>query len=278
MSLYRQLVIFTDLDGTLLDHHSYSYDAALPMLDKLQEHHIAVIPNTSKTFFEVQQLRRELSLNTPFIVENGAAVYIPPDFFSQPPSDCEFVDGYWRRSFSQERSYWLNLVAQHKSAFAGAFKGFSEMTTDELSLATGLSLADAEMANKRQFSEPLQWLGTDSQKQHFSQQMKSAGANVLQGGRFLHISGQCNKGTALRWLTQEFAKQQPQFQFKSVALGDSFNDNDMLETADIAVQIKTSKHDFPQLFRTDAVWQSKLLGPKGWTECLEQILTQELQI
>lgn len=276
--MYKQLVIFTDLDGTLLDHHSYSYAAALPMLEKLQEHHISVIPNTSKTFAEVQQLRNELSLQTPFVVENGAAIYIPDGFFDQQPADCEFKNGYWRKAFSRERSYWLELITANSKDLDGVFKGFSEMSNDELSLATGLSTADAAQANDRQFSEPLHWLGTEQQKTLFSNRMKSAGANVLQGGRFLHISGQSNKGIALRWLTQEFARQNSNTQFKSVALGDSFNDNDMLESADIAVQIKTSKHDFPKLFRTDAVWQSTKLGPKGWAECLDQILTQELQI
>lgn len=276
--MYKQLVIFTDLDGTLLDHHSYSYAAALPMLEKLQEHHISVIPNTSKTFAEVQQLRDELDLQTPFVVENGAAIYIPEGFFAEPPEGCELKQGYWCKAFSRERSYWLELINSQKKGLEHAFKGFSDMSDDELSLATGLSLEDASKANNRQFSEPLHWLGTDQQKQHFSQLMKGAGANVLQGGRFLHISGQSNKGVALRWLTDEFSRQHQDTSFKSVALGDSFNDNDMLETADIAVQIKTSKHDFPQLFRTDAVWQSTRLGPKGWAECLEQILSQELQI
>ena len=31
-----QLVLFSDLDGTLLDHESYSFDAARPALDRLR--------------------------------------------------------------------------------------------------------------------------------------------------------------------------------------------------------------------------------------------------
>ena len=43
------LLVFTDLDGTLLDHHSYSHAAALPGLERLRGLEVPVIPVTSKT-------------------------------------------------------------------------------------------------------------------------------------------------------------------------------------------------------------------------------------
>jgi len=70
-------VIYTDLDGTLFDHHDYSATAALPLLAELKQRCITVVPATSKTFSEVVELRRELDLDDPFIVENGAAVFVP---------------------------------------------------------------------------------------------------------------------------------------------------------------------------------------------------------
>ena len=42
-------VIYTDLDGTLLDHHTYSFDAARSTIAALSERGIPVIPCTSKT-------------------------------------------------------------------------------------------------------------------------------------------------------------------------------------------------------------------------------------
>ena len=70
-------MVVTDLDGTLLDHHSYSYEAAIPALDKLTDFKIPVIFNTSKTAKEVIPLQQKLSISAPFIVENGSALYIP---------------------------------------------------------------------------------------------------------------------------------------------------------------------------------------------------------
>ena len=79
-------VIFTDMDGTLLDHHTYSFAAAEPTLGKLPTKGIPVIPNTSKTYAEMVQLRDKIGLNGPFIIENGAAAYIPHGFFKQKPA------------------------------------------------------------------------------------------------------------------------------------------------------------------------------------------------
>lgn len=268
------------MDGTLLDHHSYSFQPAVPMLALLKQHNIPVIPNTSKTFAELMSLREKIQLDTPFIVENGAAIYIPKSTFPEQPEDTESEGDYWVKAFSQPRQFWLVLLAQYAGDFKSCYKGFSDMTNDELSLATGLSLKDAHLANTRQYSEPLSWLGDDKQKNDFTIAMQAAGANVLQGGRFVHISGKCNKGIAMSWLSKQYAQYYKQHDAqgrlnvitKSIALGDSFNDNDMLEAADIAVQIKSPKHSYPELFRTDNLWQSQQTGPSGWTECLQQIL------
>ena len=73
-------IILTDLDGSLLDHDTYSFGPAnLPvMLEKIG---IPVIPVTSKTFSEVLKLKNELNNNHPFITENGSAIYIPKSYF-----------------------------------------------------------------------------------------------------------------------------------------------------------------------------------------------------
>jgi mannosyl-3-phosphoglycerate phosphatase len=270
--MIKQYLIFTDMDGTLLDHHSYSFEPALTTLSSLADKGIDVIPNTSKTFSELQILRNNIGLTSPFIVENGAAVFIPQGYFPEQPEGTEIYQGYWVKAFCNKREYWLSLLEQKASDYQLAYLGFSAMSDEQISLETGLSVNDAHLANSRLFSEPLKWIGTEEQKAAFKIKMRAAGANVLQGGRFVHISGLCNKGLAMNWLTKVYAQFRPNQSLRNIALGDSYNDNDMLESADIAVQIKSPKHDFPQLFRTDNLWQSQHTGPRGWAECLEQIL------
>jgi mannosyl-3-phosphoglycerate phosphatase len=263
-------IVFTDLDGTLLDHHTYSFAPAKTTLAELANRQIPVIPTTSKTFAEVLVLRQQAGLFGPFITENGAAVFLPQNQWPEQPEGTKAYQGYWLKSFAKPRQHWLNLLADITGEHQSHYLGFSQMSTEQISAATGLTLESAHLANARLFSEPLQWLGTEAQKQRFKQKMQAAGAFVLQGGRFVHISDHCNKGLALAWLHQLYqAKQQ---EIYTIALGDSYNDIDMLETADIAVQIKTAKHPYPKLKRSHNVWQSKHEGPYGWAECLTQIL------
>ncbi|NEO25915.1 MAG: HAD hydrolase family protein, partial [Kamptonema sp. SIO4C4] len=73
----KQLLIFTDLDGTLLGSDDYRYEAAVPAIAQLQQRAIPLIPVTSKTRAEVEVLRHALHLTDPFIVENGSGIFIP---------------------------------------------------------------------------------------------------------------------------------------------------------------------------------------------------------
>src|SRR5574337_76081 len=88
------LLIFTDLDGTLLDHKTYSFDPAQEALNEVEQRGIPLILCTSKTRTEVERLRRALNNHHPFIVENGGAVFIPIDYFSFVHPYQREVDGY----------------------------------------------------------------------------------------------------------------------------------------------------------------------------------------
>ena len=265
-------VIFTDMDGTLLDHHTYSFAAAVPTLDKLKSQGTPVIPNTSKTFLEMVELREKIGLKGPFIIENGAAAFIPHGFFEQKPAGTTWQDGFWCKSFISSKGYWLKLLELVKADFAAEFTHFSEMSVQEIMDATGLGEEDAQLAAKRQYGEPVLWLGTEDRKQAFLQAVKERGATPLEGGRFIHISGECTKGKALRWFMEEY-RRQTATDVTSVALGDGKNDIAMMEAADIAVRIASPTHQPPALNKKDNVYTSTLLGPEGWTEMLTQLLS-----
>lgn len=268
----KRIVVYTDLDGTLLDHDSYSWQPAAALLQRLRDRRIPVIPCTSKTRAELLPLRDSIGLNGPFIVENGAAVVLPEGFQSADRS-ATFADaeGYRVRAFVDSRSHWLSLIEDVYAETGRVARGFSEMSAVEIAELTGLSLAAAERAAAREYGEPLQWLGGAEQCTAFIDAVLSRGGVVLQGGRFAHVSGQSDKGRALSWLQEQYAVQWGQRPI-SIAAGDSHNDIAMLETADWAVRVRSPSHEPPALRRTTQVITSTLRGPAGWAEGLTRVL------
>ncbi|MDU0355151.1 HAD-IIB family hydrolase [Paraglaciecola aquimarina] len=271
----KQHIIFTDLDGTLLDHHSYSFAPVVSILDKLQQEGIPVIPNTSKTFAELVEIRGALKLTTPFIVENGAAIYIPTHFFPQQPIGTIEKSGYWLKEFSPRVEHWVGVLDTLQAAFSEEFEHFSRMSVKRISEVTGLSEHDAELAATREYGEPVNWLGDQASKTLFIHALEEAGATPLQGGRFLHVSGYSDKGQALTWLLNEYQKQHPDKQCDSIALGDGQNDVAMLEVASLAIRILSPTTPPPELKRTNKVITSHNFGPTGWAECIEAILFKQ---
>lgn len=265
-------LVYTDLDGTLLDHDTYSFEDAKSTMKKLVRNGHFIIPNTSKTYAELESFQNSAGLNTPFIFENGAAVAIPKDFFPCQPPETEDMGDVWLKSFTKKREYWLDLISKHGQHFIDDFKGFSSMSVDDVVALTGLTSEAAEMAMQRRFGEPLHWSGDEYAKREFLNIMQSAGATVLQGGRFVHICGETDKGQAMLWLSAIFEQECQEQKFRSIALGDSGNDIAMLEASDIAVQIKSPTHQFPTINKTSHLHRSTLCGPAGWSECLEKIV------
>ena len=70
------------MDGTLLNHDDYRWQAAAPCIAKLGELSVPIILNTSKTYAEVRAWVIALNISQPFIVENGSAIFCPVDYFA----------------------------------------------------------------------------------------------------------------------------------------------------------------------------------------------------
>lgn len=272
MSETGLFLVFTDLDGSLLDHHTYGWEEAQPTLDILERLAIPVIPATSKTRVEIEELRARLGIGGPFIVENGAAVFIPQPGFPQQPAGTLAQDGYWVHELSPPRQRWLQLLADLAVEFDGEFEYFFRAGPAGIARMTGLPPAQAALANRREYSEPVQWLGSPGRKQLFMGRLRERGATVLQGGRFLSVSGNCDKGRALGWLRDVYRRRQPDLPCHDLAVGDSPNDCAMLEAAETALLVRSPAHPFPPLRRREGVIRSAAPGPAGWAEGVEQWL------
>lgn len=268
----HQVLIFTDLDGTLLDHYNYNFQPAISLLHILEEARIPVIPVTSKTRAELLSLRKELNNKDPFVVENGAAIFIPKSFFKVQPQGTDECEEFWVRSFAPRRSYWIELLEKLSDRFPNQFTHFSKLGTEGIQELTGLSAEGAQLANQREYSEPVLWFGDDITKEQFRDVLLEEGIWMVEGGRFLHLSNGCDKGKAVAWLKAFYQARDSDMPIHTIALGDSHNDVSMLEACDQPIIIRSPTKHPPQLRTSQSIIQSHLSGPEGWADTISRYL------
>jgi len=253
-ALRKRWVLFTDLDGTLLDAATYSFDAARPALAALRKAGIPVVPATSKTRAEMEPLMRALGLDGPCVVENGGAIVE--------------ADGA-ARALGPSASRILRAYALLKDRAGGALRGFHEMSDAELSAETRLSLVEASRARRREFDLPFSILGSaESLAPLLGREAEKLGMRLSRGGRYHHLHGPSDKGKALRAVMRRWRGR------RAAAIGDSANDVPLLKAASVrfAVRTREGRHD-PDLVR--GVPRLRLIdrpGPEGWALAVEQLL------
>lgn len=264
-----KLLIYTDLDGTLLDHHDYGFEPARATIKLLNKRGITWIFNTSKTLAELITLRETLDNLHPMIVENGGGIVIPLDY---PLIDAPFdtvKNGFQLKAVGAKREDILRVLKPLHNKYT--FTGFNDMTAAELSDVTGLSKTQTEQALIREFSEPILWQDSAKKLEHFTQIIAGHSLQLLRGGRFIHVIGNSNKGLAMNWLTALYRVARPEL--KTVALGDGENDVAMLEQADIPIIIRSPAHSPPTVTCGNTVL-TESCGPRGWSEGLQMLLKE----
>ncbi len=264
-------VIFTDLDGTLLDLETYSYDGALPLIKHLRSQYVPIIFCSAKTRAEQEVYREELHINDPFIVENGGAVFISQGYF---PFDFEYhkdKNGYQVIELGIPYQQIREILAHIRNNTGVDFKGFGDMSAEEVASLTSLDLEAAQRAKAREYDETLNLEKTRDEINRVLDEIKKAGLNYTSGGRYYDITGQNDKGKATKILIDLFKRKAEQV--KTIGIGDSPNDLPMLLAVDIPVLVQKpggtwEEIDIPHLHRVEGI------GPEGWARAVEEIIGQ----
>lgn len=274
------LMVVTDLDGTFLDHHDYSFDAALPMLERLRADGVPVVFCSSKTRAEITALQRRTGLDgQAFVAENGAIVVGPDAGVITGPSDgAGPADGVGPADADLERLRAdLDRIRADLDLHFATFGG----ETDAVVAAwTGLDVVAAAAARQREASEVLFWHAEDDDRaETFRRALAAAGLDLVRGGRFWHVlpAGR-DKGTAVRLLVADHERRTGTVP-RTIGLGDGPNDTALLDAVDLAVVVRGHGPAPGPLAddRPERVHRTTAPGPQGWAEGLTRFTTPSVR-
>lgn len=267
-----KMLIFTDLDGSLLNHGDYSFAEAGPALARIRQAGIPLIMTTSKTRSEVESLQAEMGLREPFIVENGGGVFFPAGYRGFDISGGRPRSGYTLVRLGTPYDRVRRSFGRIRSRLQVGIRGFGDMSAEEIRSATGLSPERVEMARAREFTEPF-LLSSDADLASVKAMAAALGLKVTGGGRFHHLIGaRQDKGAAVRRVRNVFHRNTGE-SWLTVGVGDSENDLPMLKEVSIPVLIPSPVRKDLAIRRTGLL-RADEPGCRGWNRMIEKILDE----
>jgi mannosyl-3-phosphoglycerate phosphatase family protein len=267
-----QLLVVTDLDGTLLDDKTYSYALGMPALRRLQGSRIPIVMCSTKTGAEMLSLWRELELDAPFICESGGAIYFPRGYLRASFPGLKTEEGFEVFELGGDIIHLRLALSDAARACNVVVKSFGQMTIDEIAELTGLTLEQARLASQRRYDEPFRVTCGEVEKMIALLRVKKL--TVTQGGWLYHLTAGHSKGDAVAKMLELHRRQYGET--IAIGLGNAANDWPMLKQVERPVLVKNPDgtwdaavvEHMPNILRTNGV------GPQGWSEAIERILDE----
>ncbi|MBX3332736.1 MAG: HAD-IIB family hydrolase [Nitrospira sp.] len=268
------MVIFTDLDGTLLDSSTYSFEAAREALDQLHVRSIPLIIVSSKTQAEIEPLRTGLGNEHPFIVENGGAVVIPSSYFPFQLPAATNHNQYALVELGTSYAVLRQALKEIEQELGVELRGYGDMSIDEVVRRTGLPRPDAQLAMQRHYDEPFVVEDEPCPLETLTHAITARGLRWTKGDRFHHLMGVQDKGQAVHYLIdcyRRLADHDPD-RLITVGIGNSLNDLPMLQAVEQPVLVQQ-----PNGLYETAISLPKLVlapgpGPLGWNRAVLSLL------
>lgn len=268
------IVVFTDPDGTLLDHREHPCIPSCEAFRVLADHHVPLVLCSSRTRAELEIIQQEFHFHHPFISENGGAVYLPRGYFS-PTSDPAVMSGYDVIAFGGPHQYVVETLRRTAEAQAIEVRGFNGMSVQEVADECGLTPAEARLAQLREYGEPFRILSSDpAVHSRLINALRRAGLRCVNGGRFHHVSLGADVRRSVQTLTSLYWRRFGRVLTVGVSAGPT---DSLLREVDIPIVVLDSNVDPARvLHKVPTARVTSTSGAAGWDEAILLAVEPEL--
>ncbi len=268
-------VIFTAVEGALLDSGSLSWTAATDALAEIARRRVPMVLASHRTRAQVEPFRRKIEHSHPFITESGGGVFLPDGYFSLALEGAARAGRYFCAPFGRPYTEVTEALAEIATEARASVVGYSQMSARELSQNTGESLRDAELARQREFSERFFFAGdADKSSSRFAKAAQERHWEAIPGDPFWELRSGNNAGNAVRYLMRLY-RTSMRSRLSSVGLGSSADDLPLLLAVDhpIILPAGSSRELNPELTsRLPNAISAEASGPCGWNEAILTLL------
>ena len=231
----KKIIIFTDLDETLLKENKYFHNILNNFIKTLLKKEYEIIPVTSKAYLEVIDLLKQMKFKLPFSVENGAAYYIP----------INNSKDYLYKKIVNPNAIKKNAIKKilNKSIFKTYLhnlKFIENLSIIEQKKITKLNSNQLEDFNSREYSIPVLIKGDKYFKKKFEKTLLKYNLKIVFGFKLNNISCLHSKLNSLNFFSDQYKQKLRNTKIIIISLGDNHNDIEILNNSNYSGIIKNN--------------------------------------
>jgi mannosyl-3-phosphoglycerate phosphatase len=270
-----QYIIFTGLDETLFHPGRSSIEDIKPALDLIQKQSIPLVLTSDKTANEILAYLDRLKRECFFIVESGAALYIPNKML-EVSYHHRVSDRYNIIEFGTARNKIKKTVTALCRQLGLEVIFLAEISPDDLKrMEVHVARDILDTARQRQYSEALVLKNNSADREIFDRALEGKHLRIKEHDDHLIITGDHDEGTAVRFLVQLYREEFPDRQIITIGLGSHWMDAPALYAVDKPVLLRRLNGKFDGRVGRRGMRFTRNPGPVGWNQAVISLLTGE---
>jgi mannosyl-3-phosphoglycerate phosphatase len=194
-------------------------------------------------------------------------VYLPRGYFSPSPDPAD-TSGYDVITFAGPRQQVVETLRRTAEAQAIEVRAFNGLSVQEVADEWGLALAEARLAQLREFGEPFRILSSDpAVHSRLIDALRRAGLRCVNGGAFHHASLGADVRRSIQALTSLY--RQRFGCVLTVGISAGLTEPSLLREVDIPIVVLDSEVDPARVLRKVPTGRvTSAAGAAGWDEAI----------